>query len=375
MNFTVSSTILLNRLQSIGRVVPTKTQLPMLDSFLLNLENGLLTITASDLETTMVTSMPVIESSGDITVAITAEFLLSTLQTFGEQPLRFDINPENLAININTESGNYNFIGQNGKEYPELPHLESETTSFVVSANSLLNGVTKTTFAVASDDLRPTMTGIFFDIKADSITYVATDAHKLVRIINTEKRNNSAEASFILPKKPAALLKTIMSKETNDVEISFDKKNITFQLSDYKLICRQIEGRFPNYNGVIPTQNPFKITIDRLSLLGALRRVAAFSNRGTGLVKMNFAPNAINLTAQDIDFSTAAQEKIACNYDGDEINIGFKAPFLQDILSNISSEMVVIELADPSRPGIILPFENEQDEEVLMLIMPMLVSD
>lgn len=374
MNFTVSSTALLNRLQIIGKTINPKSPLPILENFLLKLEGDTLTITASDLETTLTTSIPVVDASGEITVAISAKFLMDTLREFAEQPLKFEINPENLAIVIKTEYGNYNFIGQKGDEFPAMPELEDEFNTITVSAESLMSGINKTSFATADDDLRPAMTGIFFDIKPDNLTYVATDAHKLVRLIS-QTANETEEASFVLPKKPANILRNVIVKENNDVEISFDKKNIIFKLSEYLMICRQIEARFPNYNGVIPQNNPFKLIVDRVVMLNALRRVSVFSNQGTGLVKLSIKTNEILLSAQDIDFSISAEEKIACQYEGENINIGFKAPFLIDILNNISSSDIIIELADPSRAGVILPLENEPNEELLTLIMPMLIND
>ncbi len=374
MNFTVSSTALLNRLQIIGKTINPKSPLPILENFLLKLEGDTLTITASDLETTLTTSIPVLDASGEITVAISAKFLMDTLREFAEQPLKFEINPENLAIVIKTEYGNYNFIGQKGDEFPAMPELEDEFNTITVSAESLMSGINKTSFATADDDLRPAMTGIFFDIKPDNLTYVATDAHKLVRLIS-QTANETEEASFVLPKKPANILRNVIVKENNDVEISFDKKNIIFKLSEYLMICRQIEARFPNYNGVIPQNNPFKLIVDRVVMLNALKRVSVFSNQGTGLVKLSIKTNEILLSAQDIDFSISAEEKIACQYEGESINIGFKAPFLIDILNNISSSDIIIELADPSRAGVILPLENEPNEELLTLIMPMLIND
>jgi DNA polymerase-3 subunit beta len=374
MNFTVSSTALLNRLQIIGKTINPKSPLPILENFLLKLEGDTLTITASDLETTLTTSIPVVDASGEITVAISAKFLMDTLREFAEQPLKFEINPENLAIVIKTEYGNYNFIGQKGDEFPAMPELEDEFNTITVSAESLMSGINKTSFATADDDLRPAMTGIFFDIKPDNLTYVATDAHKLVRLIS-QTANKTEEASFVLPKKPANILRNVIVKENNDVKISFDKKNIIFKLSEYLMICRQIEARFPNYNGVIPQNNPFKLIVDRILMLNALRRVSVFSNQGTGLVKLSIKTNEILLSAQDIDFSISAEEKIACQYEGENINIGFKAPFLIDILNNISSSDIIIELADPSRAGVILPLENEPNEELLTLIMPMLIND
>jgi DNA polymerase-3 subunit beta len=238
----------------------------------------------------------------------------------------------------------------------------------------LANGVNKAAFATADDDLRPTMTGIYFDIKSDDITFVATDAHKLVRLKNTSVKSG-VDAAFILPKKPANMLKNIIAKESGDVEIRFDQKNIVFKLPSYVMVCRQIEGRFPNYNGVIPQNNPYKLIIDRLSLMNAIKRVYTFSNQGTGLIKLAISENTLVITAQDIDFSTSAKETMTCQYQGETINIGFKAPFLVDILNNINSGDVVIELADPSRAGIILPFENEANEELLMLLMPMLITE
>ena len=374
MKFTVSSTALLSHLQSIGRVINPKSPLPILENFLLKIEDKTLTITASDLETTLITSLEVENPSGNITLAVNAKLLMDSLREFSEQPLQFDINENNLAVIIKTESGNYNFIGQNGDEYPKLPALGDEANTLSLPVEILANGVNNAAFATADDDLRPTMTGIYFDIKSDDITFVATDAHKLVRLKNTSVKSG-VDAAFILPKKPANMLKNIIAKESGDVEIRFDQKNIVFKLPSYVMVCRQIEGRFPNYNGVIPQNNPYKLIIDRLSLMNAIKRVYTFSNQGTGLIKLAISENTLVITAQDIDFSTSAKETMTCQYQGETINIGFKAPFLVDILNNINSGDVVIELADPSRAGIILPFENEANEELLMLLMPMLITE
>lgn len=374
MKFTVSSTALLSHLQSIGRVINPKSTLPILENFLLKVEGNTLSLTASDLETTLVTSLELDNASADICLAVNAKLLMDALKEFSEQPLQFDIDEQNLSVVVKTDNGNYNFIGMRGDEYPKMPDLGDDAATLTMPVEALANGVSKALFATADDDLRPTMTGILFDIKPDNITFVATDAHKLVRYINSAVQSGN-EASFILPKKPANVLKSVVAKETGDVEISFDKKNIAFRLPTYTMVCRQIEGRFPNYNGVIPKNNPYKLIIDRLALMNAAKRVFAFSNQGTGLIKLAITTNKIVISAQDIDFSTSAEETLTCQYDGNEITIGFKAPFLIDILNNISCSDVTIELADPSRAGIIVPFENEKDEDLLMLIMPMLLSE
>lgn len=374
MNFIVSSSALLSHLQSIGRVINSKSSLPILENFLLKLQGNTLSLTASDLETTLVTSLEVENASGDICLAVNAKLLMDSLKEFAEQPLQFDIDEGNLAVVVKTANGNYNFIGLRGDEYPELPVLGDDAQTLTMPVEVLANGVSKAVFATADDDLRPTMTGIFFDIKPEDVTFVATDAHKLVRLKNMAVKSG-VDASFILPKKPAGLLKAVIAKEVGDVEISFDQKNIAFRLPSYTMVCRQIEGRFPNYNGVIPQNNPYRLIIDRVSLMNAAKRVFAFSNQGTGLIKLAISNNQLVVSAQDIDFSTSAEETLVCQYDGNEITIGFKAPFLIDILNNINSSDIVMALADPSRAGVILPFENEADEDLLMLLMPMLLSE
>ena len=374
MNFIVSSSALLSHLQSIGRVINSKSSLPILENFLLKLQGNTLSLTASDLETTLVTSLEVEQASGDICLAVNATLLMDSLKEFAEQPLQFDIDEGNLAVVVKTANGNYNFIGLRGDEYPELPVLGDDAQTLTMPVEVLANGVSKAVFATADDDLRPTMTGIFFDIKPEDVTFVATDAHKLVRLKNMAVKSG-VDASFILPKKPAGLLKAVIAKEVGDVEISFDQKNIAFRLPSYTMVCRQIEGRFPNYNGVIPQNNPYRLIIDRVSLMNAAKRVFAFSNQGTGLIKLAISNNQLVVSAQDIDFSTSAEETLVCQYDGNEITIGFKAPFLIDILNNINSSDVIMALADPSRAGVILPFENEADEDLLMLLMPMLLSE
>ena len=346
----------------------------ILDSFLFQLNQNTLTVTASDRETTLITTLEVEEAEGNGNVAIVAKFLLDALREFPDQPIDFDINDANLAVVIKTTTGSYNFIGANGDEYPTLPQLEDDTQAFVLNGQTLLAGISNTIFCAAEDELRPVMSGLYFDLKTDGITIVATDAHKLVRYTNTSVTTEEP-ASFILAKKPAALLKNILPKEQGDVTIKFDNKNAHFAFSNHTMICRQVEGRYPNYQAVIPTNNPHRVIVDRLSLLNSLRRVSIFSNQGSSLVRLAFADNQIHISAQDIDFSISAEERIACQADDLTLNIGFKATFLIEILSNLQSTDVILELSDPSRSGLILPFEDQENENILMLLMPMLLNE
>jgi DNA polymerase-3 subunit beta len=379
MKFVASSTELLSHLQAISRVINSKNTLPILDNFLFDLEGNRLTMTASDIETTLVTSMEVEDAEGGGKIAVASRLLLETLREFPEQPLVFNINDSNLALVINSANGSYNFIGQNGDEYPQLPEMQEGAKEMKLPVEVLLSGITKTIFSTADDELRPVMNGIFFDISYDNtLTLVATDAHKLVRYKTTYTSGELGEedaANFILPKKPSNMLKNILPKESGEVTIKFDSKNAYFKLENYTMVCRQVEGRFPNYNGVIPKDNPFKVIVDRLTLQNALKRVAVFSNQASNLIKLAFDNNEIHVSAQDIDFSISAEETIACQFDQEPIKIGFKSSFLIEILSNVNSSDVVIELSDPSRAGLILPFENEENEEILMLLMPMLLND
>ncbi len=374
MKFVVSSTKLTSHLQGISRVISNKSTLPILDSFLFDLKGTTLTITASDLETTLITSLELDKAEGEGVVAFTAKILLDTLKEFPEQPLSFEINNENKQMVIKSETGSYNFIGQNGDEYPRVHELGEEANSLNIPVDVLSEGIAKSIFATADDELRPVMNGIYFDITTEGLTLVATDAHKLVRY-TTEATKGSAAAAFILAKKPATLLKNILPKESGDVAVQFDDKNAFFTLSNYKMVCRQVEGRFPNYNGVIPQNNPHKLIIDRLEFMNALKRVSLFSNQASNLIKLQLNANEMHVSAQDIDFSISAEETIACQYSGEPMSIGFKSTFLVDILNNINSGDVVMELADPSRAGLILPFENEEGEDLLMLLMPMLLND
>lgn len=374
MKFNVSSSKLFAQLQAVSRVIASKNSLAILEDVLFDLNGSTLTLTASDGETTIRTSLDVENAEGAGKVASGARLLLETLKEFSEQPLTFSIDEQNFAVNMVSTNGTYSFVGVNGNEYPEMPATEEDTHSVTMSSKMLLDAINKTIFCTADDELRPVMNGIFFDIATDKITMVATDAHRLVRYTNTSV--SAAEPiSFILPKKPATLLKNILGKDDNEVVITFGQKNAKFEFGQTIVVCRQIEGRFPNYNAVIPQNNQNVVVVDRQTLINACKRVAVFANTGTSLLKLALSENQIKISAQDIDFSTSAEETIACEYNGMPMSIGFKAPFLIEILNVISSTDVKLQLADPARAGLILPTENEENQDLLLLLMPMLLND
>jgi len=376
MKFVVSSTELLSHLQAISKVINSKNTLPILDNFLFKLEGNVLEITASDLETTLITRIKLDNVSEEGAIAIPAKFLTEYLSKFSEQPLTFDISTENFSIRIHSEIGESTIVGYDWEDFPQLPSLKEDMISPLrIAADVALQGISKTIFATGEDDLRPVMNGIFVEMTTDSITFVASDSHMLVRYRRNDLKAEK-DGSFILPKKPAGILRTVLAKESGDVEISFDDKNALFQLSEYTMVCRLVEGNYPAYNSVIPHNNPNKLIIDRVDFLGSLRRVAMFTNQATNLVKIELQGNQITIFAQDIDFSIAGHETLKCQYDGDIMKIGFKANFLAELLSNLSSTDICLEMSDAQRASLVLPVQSEiEDEDILMLIMPMTVGD
>ena len=374
MKFTISSSKLFAQLQAVTRVINSKNALPILDDVLFDLSGNELKLTASDGETTIRTSVEVEGVEGSGKVASAAKLLQETLKEFSEQPLVFTIDENNFAVSMVSQNGTYSFVGVNGNEYPEMPGAEADARQVAMPAPVLQSAIEKTIFATADDELRPVMNGIFFDISEDKVTMVATDAHRLVRYSNMSVAAGVA-ASFILPKKPANLLKNLLAKAEDEVRVTFGAKNARFEFGSTIVVCRQIEGRFPNYNAVIPQGNQNIVTVDRQTMLNACKRVAVFANNGTAQLCLALSENQIKISAQDIDFSTSAEETISCDYNGTPMAIGFKAPFLIDLLSSIASDDVQLKLADPARAGLILPAENEENEDVLMLLMPMLLND
>ncbi len=375
MKFVVSSTELLSHLASISKVINSKNTLPILDNYLFLLEGNRLTVTASDLESTLITSLELDNTSGDGTIAVPAKLMNETLKEFPEQPLTFQIDPETFAIDIFSQNGKFSIVGQNGEDFPQQPMLnESIASTINVNHSVLLSGINKTLFATADDELRPVMNGIFIELTTEDMKFVASDAHKLVRYKRFDAKAEK-DASFILPKKPAALLKSLLPKEDFDVKLEFDDKNAFFTLSNYKLICRLVEGNYPSYNSVIPANNPNKLIIDRVEFYNTVRRVSVFSNQASNLIRLKLTENQLVVSAQDVDFAISAVERLNCQYEGEDMEIGFKSTFLQEILSNLSATDVKVELSDPTRAGLLLPAENENEEEnVLMLLMPMMIN-
>lgn len=374
MRFLVSSTTLFSHLQAISRVINSKNSLPILDCILIELNDGTITMTASDSETTLSTSIEVSEYEGEGRFAISSKTILEALKENPEQPLNFNINTDTMEITVKYPNGKYSMMAQNGDEYPLPKQMGSEVVNLTMAADVMLTGINRCIFATADDELRPVMNGIYFDISQQDVTLVSSDGHKLVRNKSFSSTGNE-KAAFILPKKPSNILKNILPKEQGDVQICFDDKNAMFTMENYQMTCRLIEGRYPNYNSVIPQNNPHKAIVDRAIFISALKRVSVFSSQASSLIKLSLKENSMTISAQDIDFSTSAEETLTCQYDGKDMSIGFKSSFLIDILNNISSQNVIIELADPSRAGLIVPEEQEENEDLLMLLMPMMLND
>lgn len=374
MRFLVSSTTLFSHLQAISRVINSKNSLPILDCILIELNDGTITMTASDSETTLSTSIEVSEYEGEGKFAISSKTILEALKENPEQPLNFNINTDTMEITVKYPNGKYSMMAQNGDEYPLPKQMGSEVVNLTMAADVMLTGINRCIFATADDELRPVMNGIYFDISQQDVTLVSSDGHKLVRNKSFSSTGNE-KAAFILPKKPSNILKNILPKEQGDVQICFDDKNAMFTMKNYQMTCRLIEGRYPNYNSVIPQNNPHKAIVDRAIFISALKRVSVFSSQASSLIKLSLKENSMTISAQDIDFSTSAEETLTCQYDGKDMSIGFKSSFLIDILNNISSQNVIIELADPSRAGLIVPEEQEENEDLLMLLMPMMLND
>lgn len=373
MKFTVSSSALLSLLATTGKVISNKNTLPILDFFLMELSDNRLKVTSSDLETTLIGSIPVDNVESEGTIAVPAKQMLDSLKEFSEMPLTFMVDDSTWEITLQWRSGKLSIPGASAVGYPTVPELTEGHKEFKIDVDTLMNGINKTLFATADDEMRPIMNGVYFNFEAEQLTFVATDAHKLVR--HTAEFPSAVGASFILPKKPANLLKGILLKEEEDITVAFDARNVRFELKNHTFICRLIEGNYPNYNAAIPTANPNKVLVDRAELINGIKRVAVCSNPTTNLIRMDIDDNRITLTAQDIDFSLSANETISCSFEGQATTIGFKSTFLVEILSNIDSPTVLIELADSNRAGVFKPvYDDSKANRTLMLLMPMKIN-
>lgn len=372
MKFIVSSNSLLKQLQAISGVLNSNNALPILDNFLFEIDKTSLKISASDLETTMTTIIAV-ESKDSGSIAVPAKLLLDTLKTFAEQPLTFSIDDKKYGIEIISDYGKYKLTGHNGDEFPKLPNIES-ASSLSIEGGVLASAINKTIFATGNDELRPVMSGVFCQLATDGITFVATDAHKLVRYKRSDTKAGAA-SSFILPKKPLNLLKNILAGVNGTVKIDYNNTNAFFSFENTNLVCRLIDGKYPNYEAVIPKENPNKLTVDRVSFLSSIKRVSIFSNKTTHQVRLKIAGSELSISAEDLDFANEASERLTCQYAGEDMEIGFNSKFLAEMLSNLNCENVNLEMSAPNRAGILLPTEKENPaEDILMLVMPVMLN-
>jgi DNA polymerase-3 subunit beta len=373
MKFIVSSTLLLKNLQAIIGVINASNTLPILDDFLFELTNNALTITSSDLETTMSVTIDIENAGEPGSIAIPAKILFDTLKTFADIPVSFSINEESLMVELSAGEGKYKLSGHKSDEYPRTPSLE-DTTFIELSSSVLANAINKTIFATGNDELRLVLSGVFCELSPDDVTFVATDAHKLVRYKRLDTKSENS-VSFILPKKPLTLLKNILGSQDIPVKVEYNRTNAFFSFQKINLICRLIDGKYPNYDAVIPTDNPNKLTIDRQLLLNTIRRVSIFANQSTHQIRFKLSGQELVLSAEDLDFSNEAKERLTCSYEGDDLEIGFNSKFLMEMLNNTDTDEVRLEMSAPNRAGILLPVNNEnKDEDILMLVMPVMLN-
>lgn len=375
MKFVINSSVLSNRLQTLGRVVSTKNTMPILESFLFQIDSDKhLTIVSSDAEIRITTKLDLVECDNPITFCVNARTIQDAVKEIPDQPLSVYINESNLEITMEYQNGKYNFMGQSADEYPAATVLDGEVSELHLPAPVLYNGINRALFATADDVLRPVLNCIYFDLSADSLTMVASDGNRMAcdTVKPTSVGNPSA---FLLPKKPSLLIKNILTKEQEEVGIRFTARAAQVHTSEYVVECRLVEGRFPKYTSVIPQDNPNVVTVNRAAMLSALRRVLIFANANSVLAKLHIEANKITLSSQDVDFSMSAEEGLLCDYSGMPVTIGFKGTFLAELLNNLEGEAVVIRLADASRAGVIQPAQQKEDENILMLLMPMVLND
>ncbi len=372
MKFIVSSSYLLKQLQVLGSVINSSNTLPILDNFLFELDNNLLKVSASDLETTMTATLE-IDSKSQGSVAIPAKLLLDILKTFPEQPLTFTVE-DNSTVEISSNSGKYAIAYAPGEEFPKAVNLDDPSKT-IVPAEVLATAINKTIFAAGNDDLRPVMSGVFFQFSPEGLIFVATDAHKLVKYARADVKASQV-ADFIMPKKPLNILKGILGASDAEVAIEYNDSNATFSFENYVLTCRLIDGKYPNYEAVIPKENPNKLLINRVQFLNSVRRVAIFANKTTHQIRLKIAGTELNISAEDIDYSNKADERLTCDYQGDDMQIGFNSRFLTEMLNNLSSDEIQLEMSMPNRAGILTPVDGlDEGETVTMLVMPVMLSN
>jgi DNA polymerase III subunit beta len=372
MKFIVSSSALLKQLSSINGVVTNNPVVPILENFLFEINDSTLTITASDLETSMITELPV-EAKESGRIAAPAKILLETLKNLPDQPVTFTIDEETYTIEISSSNGRYKLSGENATDFPRVPVVKGGN-AIEIPSNVLGRAINKTIFAVSNDELRPAMTGIFVQLRSDNVTFVATDGHRLLRFRRTDIAT-SQEASLIIPRKAFTLLKSTLPTEATAVRVEFNQSNAFFSFDNIRMICRLIDERYPDYENVIPVQNPNKLVIERASLLSSVRRISIYSNKTTHQIRLKLSGSELQVSAEDLDFSNEANERLACQYEGEDMEIGFNAKFLIEMLNNLDSDEIAFELSTPNRAGLLMPVANEDNESVLMLVMPVMLNN
>jgi DNA polymerase-3 subunit beta len=371
MKFIVNSSYLLRQLSNINGVITTNPVVPILENFLFEIEKNILTVTASDLQTSMITEITV-ESKEKGSIAVPARILLDTLKNLPDQPVTFSIDESTYSIEISSDNGRYKLSGENATDFPKVPAVSNDFSS-VISSDVLARAVNNTIFATSSDELRPAMTGVYVNLGEKNTTFVATDGHRLVRYRRADIKSDNGNA-IIIPRKALNLLKATLPAENTDVSIDFNMSNAFFKFGSIRMICRLIDERFPDYENVIPALNPIKMTISRTDLLGSLKRIAIYANKTTHQVRIKITGSELQVSAEDLDFSNEANERLSCEHEGEDIEIGFNAKFIIEMLSNLDTDQVKLNMSAPNKAGVILPVEKDKDEDILMLVMPVMLN-
>jgi len=371
MKFIVNSAYLLKQLSNINGVITTNPVVPILENFLFELEKGALTVTASDLQTSMITELQV-ESKEKGSIAVPARILLDTLKNLPEQPVTFSIDESTYSIEIISDNGRYKLSGENATDFPKVPSVSNDFTA-EISTEVLARAINNTIFATSNDELRPAMTGVFVNLGDKNSTFVATDGHRLVRYRRADVKSDNGN-SIIIPRKALNLLKATLPAENTEVSLNFNMSNAYFKFGSIKMICRLIDERFPDYDNVIPTQNNIQMSIERTDLLGALKRISIYANKTTHQVRLKITGSELQISAEDLDFSNEANERLSCEHDGEDIEIGFNAKFLIEMLTNMDSDKIKLTMSAPNKAGVILPAEKDKSEDILMLVMPVMLN-
>lgn len=372
MNFKVEGKTFQQQLQAVSKVINSKNTISIFDNFLIRVEGDRMSITGSDQENMLTAYMDVLESSGDGLIAVNARRLLEITKEIDNQPIEFDVNDDTKEINLRFLNGHFTFMGVDGNDYPDVRQTTENSNVLIIPVDMALKGINNTIYAASTDNNRPVMAGIYWDIHNDDITFVSSDTHKLARYINREK-TPGVESSFILPLKSCMILRSLIGKDDADLKITYDEKGGIFEVGDYILSTLFVTGRYPNYNRVIPTDSPFEMTIDRVSLINAMRRVTLFSSKSSNLVVFEISADSLHLSSQDLDYGTSAEEVVTCSYQGNPMTIGFNGAFMIEILSNIADDTVIFRFSDPARPAISSPFEQKEGEDLVIIQMPMQV--